>query len=71
LLEAAIRQLIANEDAVVSKVSEYGTHYAVVGNLIGLNQKMLSVKTIWLDDREINKFRFLTLTPEKRARYED
>ncbi|MFN8374878.1 MAG: hypothetical protein U0694_18620 [Anaerolineae bacterium] len=40
LLEAAIRQLIVTEDAVVDKISQYGTHYAVVGNLIGLDQEI-------------------------------
>jgi hypothetical protein len=47
-LVAAIRLLIAIDEAVEDGRNEYGTFYQVAGELVGVNGVRLSVVTIWL-----------------------
>lgn len=64
-LKVAIRQLADTGEAVEDRSSEYGTFYRVEGQLIGINDRNLSVTTIWLKRNVDSKFQFITLVPNK------
>jgi hypothetical protein len=67
-LETAIRQLIRENDAVQDRVNEYGEYYRVVGDLTGVNERILRVVTIWIvKARSDGRFRFVTLKPAKES----
>ena len=63
-LEAAIRQVIADNEAVFDRENEYGTFYQVRGNLQGPDG-ILTVVTIWLLQDVNGEFRFVTLKPAR------
>ena len=61
-LEAAIREMIANHDAVLDRTDRFGDFYRVEGDLKGVNERELSVVTIWiLRTAEDGVYRFVTL----------
>lgn len=62
-LKTAIQQLNKSVEAVVGRTSEYGTFYHIYGELQGVNQKKLSVVTVWLKRQSDGKFQFITLIP--------
>ena len=64
VLEEAIRQHMALIEAVQDRVNEYGAYYRVEGDLIGSENRILSVVTIWLQQN--SEFRFITLKPWRR-----
>jgi hypothetical protein len=64
-LTSAIRQLADTVEAIEDSTNEYGIFYRVEGNLIGINNKNLSVITIWLNRKIDGKFQFITLKPKK------
>jgi hypothetical protein len=64
-LKLAIYQLISIVEPIEDLTNEYGTFYRVEGILIGINQKKLSVVTIWLKRKIDNQFQFVTLKPKK------
>ena len=47
LLEQAIRQLIAENNAILDRQNEYGTFYRVDGSLYG-PKGLLSTVTVWI-----------------------
>lgn len=63
-LEIAIRQLIAENDAVEDRTDRFGTFYEVNGLLKGINGIDLGVVTIWLHESVDRQFRFITLIPD-------
>ena len=63
-LEAALRQLITESDAIADRTDAYGTFYRVIGALHG-PLKSLSVVTVWLHVTADDIYRFITLKPEK------
>jgi hypothetical protein len=63
-LEAAIRQLISNNEAVFERENEYGAFYRVKGELQGPDG-ILTVVTIWLLQDANGEFRFVTLKPAR------
>ena len=63
-LEAAIRRLIQEQDAVQDREDEYGTFYRVTGVLHGIS-KDLNVITIWIHATKEHNYRFITLKPDK------
>lgn len=63
-LEAAIRRLIASEDAQVDRHDEYGVFCQVAGILEGLH-KSIPVITVWLQQAGDGVFRFVTLKPQR------
>lgn len=63
-LEAAIRRLIASEDAQVDRHDEYGVFYQVAGILEGPH-KSVPVITVWLQQASNGVFRFVTLKPRR------
>lgn len=65
-LEAAIRDVIAQNDAVEEATDIYGTRYRVEGTLYGLNGVDLGVVTIWIHRDPEDYFQFVTLKPAKR-----
>lgn len=65
-LEAAIRQLIAENDAVEAFTDIFGTRYRVTGTLHGANGVALEAVTIWIVKIEETVFRFITLVPMRR-----
>jgi hypothetical protein len=66
-LEAALRRLIAEQDAVADRDDEYGIFYQVTGNLYGPDGK-LQVTTVWLRHHIDGAYRFVTLKPFRVAR---
>ena len=63
-LEAAIRRLINENDAVQDRVNEYGIHYRVTGSLYGVSGT-LAVITVWIYGAKDGNYRFITLKPNK------
>lgn len=64
-LISALRQLADAVEAVEDTINEYGIFYRVEGELIGINNRNLSVITIWLNRKIDGKFQFITLKPKK------
>jgi hypothetical protein len=64
LLEQAIRQLIAENDAIPDRQNEYGAFYRVEGVLSGPDGMLLAV-TIWMQQTIEDRFRFVTLKPAR------
>jgi hypothetical protein len=68
-LEAAIRQIIAENDAAYDRTDEFGDFYEVAGELIGVNGVNLGVVTIWIvriENKDI--YRFVTLKPQEKKK---
>ena len=63
-LEQAIRQLIAENQAVQDRQDEYGTFYRVTGQLRG-PRGILMVVTVWMLRINENRYRFVTLKPAR------
>ena len=63
-LELAIRESIAQNDAVEDRTDRFGTFYEVRGILKGVNGYNLGVVTIWLHQSVDLQFRFITLIPD-------
>ena len=63
-LEQAILDVVTQNEAVTQKTNEYGVFYKVVGQLTGPSG-ILSVVTIWIVRKGDEKFRFVTLYPDK------
>jgi hypothetical protein len=64
VLEAALRYLLTEYEAVSDRVNEYGTFYQVRGWLRGPHG-MLAVVTIWLRQNVDGIYQFITLKPER------
>ena len=64
VLERAIRNLIAQNEAVLERENRYGIFYRVSGELVGPSG-ILSVVTIWIVRAIDGEFRFVTLKPDK------
>lgn len=64
VLEQTIRDLIVRNDAVPERESRYGILYRVSGEFVGPSD-ILSVVTIWIVIAGDEKFRFVTLKPDK------
>ncbi|MCA0457835.1 MAG: hypothetical protein LCI00_27970 [Chloroflexi bacterium] len=63
-LEAAIRELISEYEAILDNQNQYGDFYRVEGTLHGVNNHNLLVVTIWMiRSEEDGIFRFVTLKP--------
>ena len=69
-LEVAIQDLIMTAEAFKDEEDEYGTFYRVEGEIIGTNNRKLSIITIWLQRKIDNQFQFITLKPRKELRSE-
>jgi hypothetical protein len=65
-LNAAIRQLTSEVDAVADRVNEHGTYYTIRGLLAGPAGLTLPVRLVWLL-RLDGVFSFVTLVPEKET----
>ena len=63
-LEAAIRRLVQENDAVQDRQDEYGTFYQVTGVLRGIKRD-LNVVTVWIYEIKHQGYRFITLKPDK------
>ena len=64
ILARAIRDLIAQNDPVQERENRYGTFYRITGELVGPSD-ILSVVTIWIVQAGDEKFRFVTLKPDR------
>ncbi len=60
----AIRNLVADKEAILDRLNRFGEYYRVDGILVGPNGRKLSVTTIWLKDLD-HRMRFVTLKPKK------
>lgn len=63
VLDAALRELIAAEEAISDRRDEYGVFYQVRGQLHGPDNQNLAVITIWLQEAQSGQYRFITLKP--------
>jgi hypothetical protein len=61
----AIKQLVMTTEAVKDSTNEYGTFYIIEGNLEGVNGHELTVVTVWLQSKNDESFRFITLKPKR------
>ena len=60
-LERDLREQILTLEATPTTNTKYGQKYEIIGNLRGVNNKILSVKTIWIVTA--TETRFVTLFP--------
>jgi hypothetical protein len=60
-LEQDLREQILTLEATPTTNTKHGQKYQIIGNLKGVNQKILSVKTIWIVTSTETKF--VTLFP--------
>jgi hypothetical protein len=69
LLKAAIRVLANHIEAIPDIQNEYGIFFLVIGEITGLDNRQLSVTTVWLQRAIDRKFQFITLKPynEKKS----
>ena len=67
-LKLAILQLMETVDPIEDITNEYGTFYRIEGELIAVNQRNLSVVTVWLKRKIDNQFQFVTLKPKKEKK---
>jgi hypothetical protein len=63
-LEAAIRRILAENDAVQDREDEYGISYRVSGALVGPDGN-LAVITVWMYGTKEQNYRFITLKSDK------
>jgi hypothetical protein len=61
-LDNALRQLIAENEAISDRHDEYGLFFRVEGDLLGPHG-ILSVVTIWILRTNDDQYRFVTLKP--------
>ena len=64
-LEEDLRKQILPLNAVLTEETVYGKVYEITGFLQGPNERMLAVRTIWMDELETSKIKFITLMPNK------
>jgi hypothetical protein len=64
VLEAAIRRILVENDAVQDRADEYGVFYRVSGALVGPDGS-LAVITVWIYGANEQSYRFITLKPDK------
>lgn len=65
VLEAEIRRLTAETEAVRDDVREHGVYYTVTGQIVGPSKVTLTVKLVWLQ-RVDGVFCFVTLVPQTK-----
>jgi hypothetical protein len=66
-LEAALRQLIVENEAYSDRVDEYGVFYRVEGRL-HCPDGILAVVTVWILQKSNGEYRFVTLKPARQPR---
>ncbi|WP_254565631.1 DUF6883 domain-containing protein [Oscillatoria sp. HE19RPO] len=64
-LDAALRQLIASNEAIYDRTDKYGTYYQVKGVLLGVYPVNLDIVSVWLCRKTDGQFQFITLVPNK------
>lgn len=65
-LDAAIRNMLRESDAVLDRRNEYGDYFQVTGVLVGANGRDLRVVTIWIIKANSDgAYRFVTLKPAR------
>ena len=64
MLDKAIRQLLAENEAIPDRHNEYGVFYLVEGELKGPSRTLVVV-TVWLLPANGNRYRFVTLKPAR------
>ncbi len=62
ILDASLRRLIAEHEAVIDRVDDYGVFYRVAGPLQGPDG-ILPVVSIWMKQETDGVCRFVTLKP--------
>jgi hypothetical protein len=64
-LEEDIRKQILMQDAVPLEKTNYGDLFEIRGSLAGPNNKVLKVKTVWMQELGTGITKFITLYPDK------
>ena len=65
LLEDDIRNLARTNDAESDGRNDFGEFFVVHGNLVGPNNSVLKVKTVWIQLSDTDEVRFVTLVPDE------
>jgi hypothetical protein len=60
-----IRHQLLPLNAIFQESTSYGDIYRISGLLRGPNGNLLNVRTVWQKDKSTEKFRFITLIPER------
>ena len=63
-LEADLRRLAAQAEAVRVRSNAFGDYYETDGDLVGPNDVRLRVKAIWMNERLSGRTKFITLVPD-------
>ena len=66
-LKRDIRVQLLPREAVLIQVNEYGDVYEINGELNGPNGIALYVKSIWMNEYETKKTKFITMYPLKEG----
>jgi len=64
-LKADLLEFAMKYSYIITNTHEYGVFIQISGEMVGVNNKILSINTIWLKEIESNFFRFITLFPLK------
>jgi hypothetical protein len=67
ILNAELRRLIAEIEVEEDEENDYGIFYVVAGDLIGPNERTLSVITIWMQEKTSGHYHFITLKPWRKG----
>ena len=65
ILEEDLREQILSTDATPMENTEYGQNYEIRGELVGLNGKILAIRTIWMTESATGRTKFITMYPDK------
>ena len=63
-LEADLRRLAAQAEAIQVRKNEFGDYYEIAGDLVGPNGFRLRVKAVWMNERLSGQTKFITLVPD-------
>ena len=63
-LEADLRRLAAQAEAIQVRNNVFGDYYETDGDLVGPNGVRLRVKAVWMNERLSGQTKFITLVPD-------
>ena len=67
-LEKELRSQVEKFEAELFDTTDYGDKFQIRGELQGINGISLKVMTIWMYETSTEKWKFITLIPDKKER---
>lgn len=68
ILKQDLKEQLSGIKAVATDMTPYGQLFEVKGEIIGPNGHLLRVCTIWMEERETNRTKFITMYPDHKKR---